>query len=480
MLFNSWNYAVFLPIVFIVYWMIPHRFRWILLLISSYYFYMSWEPKYIVLILGTTLVSYISAIFLEKAGTNTKKKLCLSFCIICSLGVLFIFKYFNFVSINLSRFINIFSLDVEPIVLDVLLPVGISFYTFQTMSYVIDVYRGKVRAEKHFGYYATFVSYFPQLVAGPIERTDKLLPQIREEKVFNCEQASEGIRLMLWGFYKKIVVADTVAICVDKIYGDVYNNNGFSLLAASLLFTIQIYCDFSGYSDIAIGTSKLLGVNLMTNFKTPYFSSSIKEFWKRWHISLSSWFKDYVYIPLGGNRCSRIRHYFNLMITFLLSGIWHGANWTFIIWGGLHGAAQIVENLFSKPLENMKRTKFGKLVCITGTFLFCNFAWIFFRVDSMSEAVYIILGMFSGISELQTYFRKGLDSMGLTLQGVMYLGGILGILFVVDEYQDKTDIKMVFNKKKRFFRWIGYMIIALMVVFFSQKGVAAEFVYFQF
>ena len=344
MLFNSFAFAVFLPIVFILYWVLPHKARWILILAASYYFYMSWNAKYIFLILFTTIISYVAAILLEKTeNLRTKKGILVGTAVIC-LGVLFFFKYFNFVSESVTAVFRLFAIQMNPVLLNLLLPVGISFYTFQTLSYVIDVYKGDVKVEHHFGYYATFISFFPQLVAGPIERTNNLLPQIKTEHKFNYDQATYGLKLMVWGYFKKIVIADTLSQFVSKVYDAPQGFSGFALILATVFFTLQIYCDFSGYSDIAIGTAKLLGINLMTNFKSPYFSQSIKEFWSRWHISLSTWFRDYVYIPLGGSRVGKIRHAVNLLITFLISGLWHGANWTFVIWGGIHGLGQMIES----------------------------------------------------------------------------------------------------------------------------------------
>lgn len=322
MLFNSLQYAIFLPIVFIIYWAIPNRYRWFLLLIASYYFYMSWNPKYVVLILGTTLISYFASLLIERSDSKKKKQIILFIAAFVCLGVLFVFKYFNFAIESFCSLFSCFGIELHPTTLKLLLPVGISFYTFQTMSYVIDVYRGDVKAEHHFGYYATFISFFPQLVAGPIERTSNLLPQIKAEHKFNYDEAMYGAELMLLGFFKKIAVADIVSVYVDNGFHKLRTCTNFDLLLISLLFTIQIYCDFSGYSDIAIGSAKLLGIDLMSNFKSPYFSSTLKEFWGRWHISLSTWFRDYVYIPLGGNRCSKIRCDLNLFITFLISGLW--------------------------------------------------------------------------------------------------------------------------------------------------------------
>ena len=334
MLFNSLEYAVFLPTVFLLYWILPHKYRWIVLLVASYYFYMCWNVEYVFLILFTTVVSYVAAIFMEKANGKKERKTLLLFTAAASLWILFIFKYLNFVLESIRGMSGLLGINVSLWTVQILLPVGISFYTFQTLSYVIDVYRGKIKAERHFGYYASFISFFPQLVAGPIERTENLLPQIKEEHCFDSEKMKYGLKLMAFGFFKKLVIADGVSVYVDRIYNDLGSYQGFSLIAATVFFAIQIYCDFSGYSDIAIGTAELFGIRLMKNFDSPYFSCSIKEFWSRWHISLSSWFRDYVYIPLGGNRCGKLRHSFNLLVTFLVSGLWHGANWTFLAWGG--------------------------------------------------------------------------------------------------------------------------------------------------
>lgn len=334
MLFNSLSYAIFFPIVFVIYWAIPQKFKWVLLLVSSYYFYMSWKPSYVVLILATTFVSWLGAMLIERfAGKRTRKLILAGVLFVC-LGILFVFKYFNFFMDSLDSLLSVFAINFHPITLKLMLPVGISFYTFQTLSYVIDVYRGDAQPEKNFGIYATFISFFPQLVAGPIERTSNLLPQIKSRKKFDSYEAFYGMKLMAWGYFKKLAIADLIAEYVDKVYASLTGYSGAGFIMAIFLFTIQIYCDFSGYSDIAIGTAKMLGIGLMKNFESPYFSSSVKEFWSRWHISLSTWFKDYLYIPLGGNRCSKIRNSFNLLVTFLVSGLWHGANLTFVMWGG--------------------------------------------------------------------------------------------------------------------------------------------------
>ncbi len=367
MLFNSVQFAVFLPVVFMLYWALPQKGQVWLLLIASYYFYMSWKADYVILILFTTLVSFFGGLALERAASSRQKKFILSAVLIACLGVLFVFKYFNFLSRSLDRLCQWISLPLHPITLNLLLPVGISFYTFQTLSYVIDVYRGETAAEHSLVTYAAFVSFFPQLVAGPIERSRNLLGQIKKPHTFRYQEAADGIKLLAWGFFKKLVVADNLAVYVNQIYNALPNYRGLSLAVATVFFAFQIYCDFSGYSDIAAGTARLFGIRLMTNFRSPYFSSSFKEFWSRWHISLSTWFKDYVYIPLGGNRVGKFRCYLNLLLTFLISGLWHGASWTFIIWGGIHGGIQVMERflgLGGKPNEKKRLRPFRMIVVL--------------------------------------------------------------------------------------------------------------------
>ena len=453
MLFNSLTYAVFLPLVFITYWIIPNKYRWSILLIASYYFYMSWNPKYVVLILGTTVISYGAAILLEKAETSERKKLIVMLTAIICLGTLFIFKYFNFAIESICSMLSIVTIELSPVTLKLLLPVGISFYTFQTLSYVIDVYRGNVKAEKHFGYYATFISFFPQLVAGPIERTSNLLPQIKSEKKFEEAKALNGIKLMLWGYFKKMVIADMVGVYVNTVYENVGGYTGFTFVIIAFLFTIQIYCDFSGYSSIAIGSAKLLGIDLMDNFKSPYFSTSVKEFWSRWHISLSTWFRDYVYIPLGGNRCSKFRHFVNILITFMVSGIWHGANWTFLIWGTIHGLAQILENIFSNGINRIKKLKIGRFVLWIAVFAFCNLAWVFFRADSLSEAIQVIVNMPQGMLAPIPYLRKGFNELGITVPRLCYMATMIMILAGVDFLNYKGELLIKLNAKKKWGQW---------------------------
>ncbi len=472
MLFNSLAYAVFLPVVFVLYWVIPTKYRWILLLLASYYFYMSWNYKYVVLILFTTIVSYSASLLLERTKTKTRKNLVVIVSLILCLGVLFMFKYYNFAMDTITHF-----LSFAPRYLDLLLPVGISFYTFQTLSYVIDVYRGEIPAENHFGKYATFVSFFPQLVAGPIERSSNLLPQINKSHEFDVDNIYYGIRLIIWGLFKKMLIADNLAVFVDLVYGDIYSYKGGTILIATVFFTVQIYCDFSGYSDIARGSAKMFGIELMENFKSPYFSTSVKDFWGRWHISLSSWFKDYLYIPLGGNRVSKIRNCINVMITFLISGLWHGASWNFVVWGGIHGLAQVYENAFGiKKTEGNDIFVFIRRIVV---FAFVSFAWIFFRVDNIHQGFYAAFSMLQGISDPVGYLREGFCAMGLHRDFLLYLALYLIPLFVFDFVSLKRDVITWIGSKGVIVRHTYMIIIIFLLLFYCYVG-ESTFVYFQF
>ncbi len=484
MLFNSLQFAVFLPIVFSVYWVLPHRFRWILLLISSYYFYMSWNVKYVGLILFTTAISYVCSRMLETAKNMRTKKIYLVITVFTSLGVLFFFKYFNFFSNSICNLLNCLAIPIHPVTLNVLLPVGISFYTFQTLSYVIDVYRGTVKPIHHFGKYAVFISFFPQLVAGPIERTNNLMPQIINESRFDYNKATYGLKLMAWGFFKKIALADTLAIYVDRVYDNIRGYRGFALVAVSVMFAVQIYCDFSGYSDIAIGTAKLFGIDLMKNFKSPYLAKSIKEFWGRWHISLSTWFRDYVYIPLGGNRRGKKRQIWNLIITFLVSGLWHGADWTYVVWGGIHGIGQVLENLFKNFHNRQLKIKKKNVLrdwCMTGgVFLFCTFSWIFFRAVTLQDAIYVLTSMFYGITNPITYIMDGLYALEITRLEILNIIMMVAVLAVYDYFDDRADMIKTIGAFRLGIRWTIYVFCILFIVTFTPIQSGGEFIYFQF
>lgn len=478
MLFNSLQYAVFLPIVFALYWIVPHKWRWIVVLISSYYFYMCWNAKYLLLILFITGISFLGALGVEAASERKRKKFWVGLVVLVSLALLFVFKYFNFLSETLYSLFSVTQIEVPEIALNLLLPVGISFYTFQSIGYIVDVYRGDIEAEQHFGKYAAFVAFFPQLVAGPIERANNLMPQLKEERHFSYEQAVYGVRLMVWGYFKKIVVADTLAAYVDKVYADMHFYQGSARLFAIFFFTIQIYCDFSGYSDIARGTAKLFGVELMENFKSPYFAKSIREFWRRWHISLSTWFKDYVYIPLGGNRVSKVRNARNLMITFLLSGFWHGASWTFVAWGGLHGAVQIAEKEFDSAVK-LKKGKLADGVRIILTFLIVSVLWVFFRAQRFKDAAYMLVYCYVGFHNPFQYLRDGCTSLGIGALDAVKLAFILGLLAVFDYLSLKKDVLACVDEWKLPYRWLLYIGFVILIFLFAPAS-SAEFIYFDF
>lgn len=488
MIFNSIQFIIFFTLVVSIYYLMPHRFRWGLLLVASYIFYMAWKPSYIVLILLCTLVNYISALEIKKNERKSKKRLWLIFSLVISLGVLFIYKYLGFIDESLASVFTYLNFSYPIGKFDILLPIGISFYTFQSLSYTIDVYRGETEPERNFFYLSLYVTFFPQLVAGPIERADRLLPQFRKKVSFDIYMILDGIKIMIIGFFKKIVIADRVAVAVNAVYNVPGDYSGIYFILATVLFAFQIYCDFSGYSQIAIGASKVLGIDLMQNFDRPYLSKSIQEFWSRWHISLSTWFRDYVYIPLGGSRGSKARYYMSLMITFLLSGLWHGASWNFVIWGGLHGLYQVIGNMTSKfrnkfksvlRLEGTFILKFSQLIFI---FVITCFAWIFFRANTFSDSIYIIKNLFSDI-DLWTdadYIYTVFNNMGLTIFELL-LGIASIILLVISELISRK--KPLYEKIKQsnfFVECSFYMIMLIIIMTMGVYSGGKEFIYFQF
>ncbi len=428
MLFNSLDFVVFFPVVVAIYFAVPHRFRWALLLAASYYFYMCWRVEYVVLIMASTLVDYVAALGMGRTTVRSVRRACLLLSLGANLGLLFTFKYFNFFSDSFRAALDQFSLASHVPHLEVLLPVGISFYTFQTLSYTIDVYRGHRKPEKHLGVFALYVAFFPQLVAGPIERSTRLIPQFFEKHDFDYARFKEGLGLMLWGFFKKLVVADRLALYVDTVYADPQSHAGTPLIVATYFFAWQIFCDFSGYSDIAIGSAKILGYDLMQNFDRPYFARNIREFWHRWHISLSTWFRDYVYIPLGGSRTSRRRWYTNLIVVFVLSGIWHGANWTFMAWGAVHGIFLVVSlatgQARTKIAEKLRLAALPRIhagIQIFVTFHLVVFAWVLFRANSLADAAYIFVHFADG-GGTGRIFTSGQIAVGLA--SIAFLTGV--------------------------------------------------------
>lgn len=479
MLFNSVHFAIFLPIIFAFYWISPAKLRWIVILISSYYFYMSWDIRYIVLILFITVCSYFGAIAIEKVSNDAIKRMFLYVVVAMLIGLLVVFKYLNFVLDAMRNFFSVFHVFLHPLNLTILLPVGISFYTFQAISYIIDVYQNKIKAEYHFGKYAAFISFFPQLVAGPIERSQNLLPQIRKEHVFDYSMACYGMKRMAWGFFKKLVIADTLAILIDPVFSNIYDYQGGSILIASLFFSFQIYCDFSGYSDIAMGTANLFGIQLMQNFKSPYLSSSLKEFWKRWHISLSSWFQDYVYVPLGGNRRGKINYYRNIMIIFLISGLWHGAAWHFVLWGGIHGCLRIFEDVYHKKRKKHDTNIVKRLIAIISVFFIINLTWLFFRVG-VKEACFAIKNIFVGISNPEHYLKEGINQLNMGRNQILQICISLLILLVYDFIDKENDVIKIIAKQNVIIRWGIYYTIGFFILLWGIQASPTAFIYFQF
>jgi alginate O-acetyltransferase complex protein AlgI len=476
MIFNSIEFVFFFILVTSAYFILPHKFRWFLLLASSCYFYMAFVPVYILILGFTIVIDYFAGILIENEH-GKKRKLFLVMSLVANIGVLAVFKYYNFLNENLTSILGSFSVENPVPFLKILLPIGLSFHTFQAMSYTIEVYRGNQKPERHFGIYALYVMFYPQLVAGPIERPQNILHQFYEVKKFDFDNISAGLKLILWGFFKKLVIADRLGIYVDSIYNNSQQHTGNTLLLATVFFAFQIYCDFSGYSDIAIGAARIMGFKLMTNFKSPYLAKSISEFWSRWHISLSSWFSDYLYKPLGGNRVSIPRWYFNLLLVFLISGLWHGANWTFIIWGGLNGFylvfALIIQNIKWANLDTSARAKFINLknfIKVITTFLLICFSWIFFRANAIGDAFYIIkkIATFKG-----GIFAPEPHMIIYPLMGIFVLLSVE----IMDHYKH-TQIAFL-SHQNIVVRYASYLFIAVMILLLGVFD-GGQFIYFQF
>ena len=508
MLFNSFHFLVFFPVVTTLYFLLPHRHRWALLLTASCYFYMAFIPQYILILFVTITVDYFAGIGLESVQGSRRRWVLLA-SIAANVGMLGFFKYFNFANENIAALANFIGWNYPIENLAIILPIGLSFHTFQSLSYTIEVYRGNQKAERHFGYLALYVLFYPQLVAGPIERPQNILHQLHEEHRFEYQRVTDGLKWMAWGMFKKVVVADRMALFVNPVYDSPRDFQGPALVFATIAFAIQIYCDFSGYSDIAFGSAQVMGIRLMKNFQHPYFATSISEFWRRWHISLSTWFRDYVYIPLGGNRAGTRRMAINLLITFLISGLWHGANWTFVIWGGLHGLYVVLNNLVEPRWIRLRDLGFAKRLpsafdaaSLLTTFGLVCFAWIFFRAANISDALYIAGNLFTGWGDFASHAASQIsDGMhtglwgftngiflsfralsALTRAEIVLSGMAFLLLLYMEVKQFRGNALESFNQQHPLFRYLYYsaLIAVTLALGTSYTGVQQAFIYFQF
>lgn len=477
MLFNSFQYCLFLPLVVLGYFSLPHRFRGWFLLVASYYFYMCWRWEYAALIAGVTLINYVCGLGLHPDTPPARRKLLVGMAVVGSLAVLFFFKYFHFAWDSMRAVAGWVGARGAAAPFEVVLPVGISFFTFQALSYTLDVYRGQTPIERDWGRFALYVVFFPQLVAGPIERSTHLLPQCGREHHLAAERLSSGLKLFLWGLFKKVVIADRLAEYVNRVYAAPELYNGSTLALATYFFAFQIYCDFSGYSDMAIGSARILGFDLMQNFRLPYLARSISDFWRRWHISLSTWFRDYLYIPLGGNRVPWPRWAFNVMVTFLVSGLWHGANWTFVIWGALHGGFFLAERALGPPVSRwcvalrLPARLVGCLQVIL-TFHLVTLAWVFFRAKNVSDAWLILTRLATSLGE-PLYLGS---SQVTTMLSVLLILLLLGVMLM----QQAGRISLYFSPARMpaIFRWGGYWGLLVGIALLGRGS--HEFIYFQF
>ena len=500
MQFNSFDYLLFFPIVLCVYFFIPRKLREIWLLLASYYFYMSWNVKYVVLIGFSTVVTYLGGLFIERISKSEaenapkKAKLVLILTIVVNLAILALFKYANFAINSINKVASLVGGRSFDFAFDFLLPVGISFYTFQALGYIIDVYRKDIPAERNFIRYALFVSFFPQLVAGPIERSKNLLTQlkgVKEKNLWNAEHISNGFIMIIWGLFLKMVISDRVAILVDNVFDNYRMFGSTELIMAAIGFSLQIYCDFYSYSIIAKGSACMMGIELMENFNSPYFSVSIKDFWNRWHISLSTWFRDYLYIPLGGNRKGKFRKYVNLLIVFLVSGLWHGASWHYVVWGGIHGFYQIVGGLTQKPREFLRKKLEINTNCFSwnllqssANFVLIAFAWIFFRAESVGKGIQFCKRIFIKPTPW-LLFNGGIFNLGLDRVEMNILVVSVIILLLVDllKYKRNQTLETFLFTQNTWFRWSVLIMLILFIFVFGEYGPLfdpKQFIYFQF
>lgn len=469
MLFNSCEFLLFLGVVLLLTFLVPHKYRWLILLIASCGFYMAFVPVYILILFATIVIDYWAGIRIEDSTNKLARSAYLIASIVSVCGILFYFKYFNFLAAAVQAFAGMLGLNYSARLLEIILPIGLSFHTFQSLSYVIEVYKGRQTAERHFGYYSLYVMYFPQLVAGPIERPQNLLKQFKTPTSFDWQRFYEGLCLCLLGFFKKVVVSDTLGGCVDLVYDQPDRRSGLDFALATYFFSLQIYGDFSGYSDIARGVSRMFGIELMVNFRAPYFSSSVSEFWSRWHISLSTWFRDYVYIPMGGNRVSAVRCYFNVMTVFVLSGIWHGANWTFVVWGVLHGLYVVLERVLGgrKPVEPGDRSGWVRnMAAGLLTYHLVLITWVFFRAHSVGEAFIILNTVATDLGAL---------TCGLTGQHLLVIALFLG-MEILDYLYPKW--KTAEEGDSLLKMWCPLALLFTILLLGVERG--AQFIYFQF
>lgn len=473
MLFNSIHFLYFLPIVFLIYWIIDFKWRWLVLLLASYYFYMSWNPAFGILLFGTTIIDFYTARKISQTENPKKRKRWLMLSILSNLGCLFAFKYFIFF-FNSSVFIlNSFSQHHYQILDNIIIPIGLSFYTFQSLSYTIDVYRNAIIPERNPARFALYVSFFPQLVAGPVERFSNLMPQLYEKHKLAIEKLTPGVRLLTWGFFKKLVIADRLANFVNPVFADVHAFSGLTLLVAGFFFVVQVYCDFSGYSDIATGVARLFGIELMLNWKRPLLSKSLREFWTRNHISMTTWFRDYLYISLGGNKCSYNRWLSNIFLVFLISGLWHGANWTFVVWGAMHGFVYVMELVLKKPFSRIRSMAFFGWIYLI---LFHTVSLIAFRANSISDLGIIYSKIFSfhfdptlAIAEL-----KSLHHLFPLVLAIIFI-----LFLFAKELNEEYGIVNKIRGYEGFVKPVFYVLIFIMIFVFGEFN-ANEFIYFHF
>jgi len=495
MLFNSFRFLVFFHVVTICYFIIPHKFRWLFLLVSSCIFYMAFIPVYILILFFTIAIDYVAGIMIEKELDPGRRKRFLTISIVMNIAVLCVFKYYNFFIGDMNEVMQAMHLNVSPIpLLGIILPLGLSFHTFQAMSYTIEVYRGNQKAERHLGIYALYVMFYPQLVAGPIERPQNLIHQFREKHYFDSARVSSGLKLMLWGMFKKVIIADRISLLTTPVFDAPHNYPSITLCMATVFFSFQIFCDFSGYTDIAIGAARVMGFTLMRNFNWPYISTSVVEFWRRWHISLSTWFKDYLYFSLGGNRVSIPRWYFNVFIVFLISGLWHGANLTFVLWGAIHGLYFVFGKMISRfkerkgiaiPDEN--KTVLNRSFQIITTFLLVTFVWIFFKAKTVKDAFYIAGKIPFVFSDVWHCIR----SHSVALFGIWNIRDIdpkyllitialIGMLVLLHSSRIRKAIVARFTSAPFVFRFLAYFICTAIIWYSFSFRQPETFIYFQF